>query len=206
MSFWDTLLGRHYEKHVKEHEDILKFSEIVVPFGALRNDNVLRKFYREGLFCFLLGQPNASMMIMVSCLERVLKMKYAEIEGKNPKLRLINLLDWLKEKQGDLGISDIDIPHGFRMLRNYVAHELKVTSESDAIEGIKYVSRLMNELYDYEEISKDYECGNCEEVTNFTIPKEDLVLGEEMFLYCESCDEDPELVGSSEKYKIIDLL
>jgi hypothetical protein len=146
MSILDVVLGRHYEKKAKENEKILKFSEVIIPFGAFDRDEVLRELYYEGVQCYLLGFSNASILVMVSCLERTIRRKCKEIEkGKTSNEKnLYQLLKWLEGHQRDLGIRDINIPHGFRLLRNIIAHEQKLINESDASEGIKYVSKIMN--------------------------------------------------------------
>lgn len=190
MSWVDDILGRHHEKKSKENTEILKFSRIVAPFEALDQDETLSTFYNEGLMCFLLGFPNASMMLMLSCLERTLKKKYHQVEKKEPELNLAGLLNWLESRQKDLEISTVDVPHGFRILRNYITHEYKVIEESDAIEGIKYVSKIMNELYPYEVIPIDHYCDVCEETTTHEVSTELLILGEGFVLYCENCPEE----------------
>ncbi len=204
MSFIDDILGRPYEKKAKENRDILKFNKVIVPFGAFSGAKVLRKLYREAVNCFLLGFPNASMLLMVSCLEKSLKKKYAEAEGKEPTMNLHDLLKWI-EKQKDIKINT-DIPHGFRLLRNYITHKQKLIEESDAAEGIKYISKLMNEIFKYENIPMTYSCGNCKKKSEYVVSKKHLILGGEFHLDCEFCREDDELIGSWRVYKVNELL
>lgn len=208
MSFLDDILGRRYEKKSKKNIEILKFSEIVAPFGALDEDKTLKHLYRESVECFLLGFPNASMFLMVSCLERALKLKYYQVEKKKPKLTLENLLKWLEEKE--LSISDIDIPHGFRILRNFIAHEQKLIRESDAAEGIKYISKIMNELLPFEYLPFEYDCNNCGKKTDYTVTHEFLILGKEFHLSCGTCKTvaapPAAYTPPSVTYKVIDLL
>ena len=40
--------------------------------------------YREAILAYLYGLPNASLPLVLKCLEVGLKIKYEEIEGKKP--------------------------------------------------------------------------------------------------------------------------
>lgn len=173
---WDSLITAFTER--LKH---LAYFRVLLPYNFYNLDLNYKILYLEGINTYLLGCPNASLPLMVRCLEISLKKKYSEIEKKEPEAELMNLLNWaekfLKEKK--------EIAHGFRILRNFI-HTQKLIKEQDALEAISHISSIINILYSLpDKTNLQVYCNNCKELHYYHINTIDCFIGNNMSLNCD---------------------
>jgi hypothetical protein len=108
-----------WEKFAKISDDRLShitYFRVVIPYGAYAIGEVVKHSFGEAYYAYLFGLPNSSVALSAKTLENSLKIKYREIEKKEPVgLRLAGLLEWAEKK---LNLSKGEVGHAIRLLRN----------------------------------------------------------------------------------------
>jgi len=179
ISGWEDFI-KAYDTRV----DHLSYFKVVMPYAFGAKSEEFKMLYREGVYAYLFGLPNASVPTMLHCLEIALKDKLKEVEMKdNPQeWGLYKLIEWgekyLKDKK--------DVAHGFRILRNLI-HERKVIKEKDALECINHVSEVINLLYDFDLVMLSVPCSQCKIRYSISINKDQYYLGAMVSIQCPKC-------------------
>jgi hypothetical protein len=149
--------------------------------AAIPNAEII---YREAIFAYLFGLPDASIPTTLRCLEIGLAKKYTDVTGQPPPQRLYDLIDWAERYLGNRK----QTAHGFRILRNLV-HEQSVLSEQDAIEAIRHITIVLNLLYPIliPFVKTNYACQNCKNPLQIDVPLQDNYLGNIFKPNCPHC-------------------
>jgi RNase P subunit RPR2 len=172
---WEPLI-----KNFKDRLNHLSYLKIVIPYKFFQINENCKQIYVEGLNAYLYGLPNASLPLILRCLEVGLKNKYSETkELKNFNLNnLINLAEGrLKDKK--------EIAHGFRILRNLI-HSEKLVTEQDVLEAIRHISNILNLIYKLPEYTElEVFCKNCNTKHHYRIETSQYYIGNNMLFGCD---------------------
>lgn len=180
-----TLKYSEWEPLIKNFRDRLyhlSYLKVIIPYKFFEINENCRTLYRESLYAYLYGLPNASLPLILRCLETGLRNKYKEVEKKNPeKLNLNNLIGWAENYLRDKK----EIAHGFRILRNLI-HSEKLILEQDVLEALRHISIILNLLY---ELPKDAKfkvfCKNCNIEHQYVIQTHQYYIGNSMLFGCD---------------------
>lgn len=173
---WDEVI-----KKFNERLSHTKYYKITLPFGFFEKSKNSQVLYREGLNCYLLGLPNASLPLIVRVLEIALKLKYEKVKNeKFPKSwKLVDLIDWAEEFLG----KKKELAQGFRILRN-VIHEETLIQEQVSLDAIRYISEIINLLYPFDSAHLPTVCPYCRHQGVAIFQIKDCFLGNNIQLQC----------------------
>lgn len=168
----------------KKRVGLLQYPKIPIPWGFLNLDKNMKLVYREGLLCYLHGLPNACIPSMVRVLEQSLEKKHEITVGKSSRrMSLEDLIDWADSFLDN----KTDTAHAFRMLRNYI-HTNNVVQEADALEAIRHISIIVNNLHPVELVDVfPTPCPKCGIAKRQKIDSKMTYLAQTHPLTCESC-------------------
>jgi hypothetical protein len=135
-------------------------------FAAIPNSEII---YREAVWAYLFGLPDASIPTSLRCLEMGLTNKHTIETGQPPpeNSKLFYLINWAEQYLGKRR----EIAHGFRLIRNLI-HEPSILSEQDAIEAIRHITIILNLLYPILTpfVITNYACQNCKNPLHINVP------------------------------------
>jgi len=176
-SKWEPLI-KDFEKRLNH----LSYLKVTIPYKFFKINKNYGQLYSESVYAYLYGLSNASLPLILRCLETGLRNKYREVEKENPKkLNLNNLIDWAENYLRDKK----EIAHGFRILRNLI-HSEKLISEQDVSEALRHISIILNLLY---ELPKDTKlkvfCKNCNTEHQYVIQTHQYYIGNNMLFECD---------------------
>lgn len=166
----------------------LSYAKIIVPYRYFQNVTNSKEVYSEGVYAYLYGLPNASLPLLLKCLEIGLTDKYKEMEKKDlPKnWTLYNIIEWskdvLKERK--------DLAHGFRLLRNLI-HTKELIKGQDVLESIRHISILLNLLFQLPDMTNlNVFCGYCNVEHSYQIKTERYYIGNNILFGCEKSQQN----------------
>lgn len=171
----------------RERFQQLSYTKTPLPWDFLMSRPNIQAIYRQSIYCYLFGLPDASFSTLIRVLELSLISKYETVEGKKPpnEMGLAKLIDWaelcLKE--------DAKLVHSFRLLRNFV-HTDKLIPEQDCLEGIRHVSMVLETLCPSRNIVMNTVCHLCHHAGIASVPSGEGYLGNKMYLHCDNCKQD----------------
>jgi len=171
-----------FQKTYEEQLAHLKYNKVTKPYAFFRDLPQSEDFYVEGVLAYLFGLPNASIPMIMRCLELGLKDKYKRTEGKDPPARLTDLIDWSEVILGRRK----ELAHGFRILRNMI-HGDTAAREQDASETIRHVTTILNLLYPFGTLTHSRQCGRCGFQDTYQHHAGELYLGNDIGLECTGC-------------------
>jgi len=185
-SEWEPLI-----KNFRDRLNHLSYLKVIIPYKFFKINENCRTLYTESLYAYLYGLPNASLPLILRCLETGLRNKYKELEKKNPKkLNLNDLIDWAENYLRDKR----EIAHGFRILRNLI-HSEKLISEQDVSEALRHISIILNLLY---ELPKDTKlkvfCKNCNTEHQYVIQTHQYYIGNSMLFGCNKFKQNTNVI------------
>jgi hypothetical protein len=170
----------------------LSYAKITIPYSYFKNVTNSKEVYNEGVYAYLYGLPNASLPLLLKCLELGLEDKYKEIEKKEPPKdwSLYNIIEWsekiLKERK--------DLVHGFRILRNLI-HTKELIREQDALESIRHISIILNSLFPPPDtIHLDVFCGYCNTTHPYQIKTEIYYIGNNVLFSCNKSMQNMNII------------
>lgn len=183
---WEPLI-----KNFKDRLNHLSYLKIIIPYKFFQINKNCRQLYIESLNAYLYGLPNASLPLILRCLEIGLKNKYSEIGKKETKkINLNGLIDWAKEHLKDKK----EIAHGFRILRNLV-HTEELVLEQDVLEAIRHISNILNLLYKLPEYTElEVFCKNCNAKHNYKIETIQYYIGNKMLFGCDKFKQNINII------------
>jgi len=138
---------------------------------------VISTFYKEAVQSYILGMPNSSVVMSLKTLELGLKCKL----GKKD-MRLFDLIKLLEEDRRYK-----DMAHGFRILRNLIAHEKVECKEQDALEALRHVSEILNRLFPFEKAFYTVTCNICNKRYEIEVKNDEFFLGNTIRTQCPKC-------------------
>ena len=137
----------------------ITYFRVIIPYGAYSIGEIVKHSFGESYYAYFFGLPNSSVALSAKMLENALKARYHEVEKAEPAgLKLAGLLDWAGK---NLNLSSGSVGHAIRLLRNELMHEERVVQETEALETLKHVSLVLNELYPYSNVSFPALCPTC---------------------------------------------
>jgi len=171
----------------KERMEHLAYFKAPIPYGLFKKSPEGKIYLIESMNAYLLGLPNASILLAFRSLTVGIKIKYIEIEGKSPeKDDPYKLIEWahsfLKDKK--------DIAHGFRILRNWIEHEEGTASEQDALEVLRHVSIILDILHPFEKTSKEIPCQYCGSKISLELYHDNIYFGKTLQVRCTNCKRE----------------
>jgi len=174
---WDE-----FAKKYNERLNHLAYLKIIIPIGFFDKIKNGREIYREGVSSYLFGLPNASIPMVLRCLEIGLKYKHKEVGGNGKPKNLHEFINWSESHLG----SKKELAHGFRILRNLI-HEEKIVKEQDIPECIRHISEILNILFPFESVSLSNNCTFCGNPYKAIVEKERYWLGNIIQILCNKC-------------------
>jgi hypothetical protein len=160
--------------------DALLYAKTPIPLRFLQVRNEYRILFAEGVTAQVCGLPNASLQLVMRCLELAIKWKYLEIEGTKPDMRFAQLIDWAERIIG----SGKETAHDFRRIRNYT-HSTDLVKEQDSLEAIRHVSHLLNAIFPLDDPTTiEVRCRICHDVHHYDWEKGGLLIGNKLNLIC----------------------
>ena len=182
-------LGRapfqQWEAYINMYNDRLgrlAYDRVVEPLDFYQKVKNAQKLYAEAIFAYLVGLEDASLPVTMRCLELGLKEYYRQVEKTEPSLTLFRLTEWVEKSIGNKK----ELAHGFRILRNLI-HEEKVIEEQDALEAIRHVTTILNDIFPFPEAIIYGACNFCNTSYNISIPLDQCYLGNTIVVQCNNC-------------------
>ena len=176
---WEPFIEKYDERSGQ-----VSYFKVTIPYGAYKKSDTAKLAFAEAYYAYAFGLPNSAISMAIKALENCLKVKYSEEEGKKPALKLVDLIDWSKEK---LSLTKGEVGHAIRLLRNEVMHEERTIEETEALQTIKHVSLLLNELYPFKYVKVSPQCRYCRNELSVTIGKNDAYIGYTTLVACGNC-------------------
>lgn len=176
---WKPVIEQ-YQKRFQQ----LTFAQIPLPVKFLQMSQTMRVIYRQSLYAYLFGLPDASLPALIRVLEQALKVKYDEVEGKKPSrdMDLAKLIDWAESYLKDKAL----IAHSFRRLRNFV-HTDNLVQEQDSLEGIRHVSIILESLFSSNQSLLSTVCSQCKSSNIASLVESQRMMGHNVPLVCSHC-------------------
>jgi len=171
-----------FKQAYEERGQHLRYNTVIAPHAFFGSAEGAWTIYREGVYAYLFGLPNASIPMVVRCLELGLKTRYRLDEGKEPPQTLEKCIDW---SEAHLGRKK-EVAHGFRILRNLI-HGDATAGEPDALEAIRHVTLILNELFPFENLELSRACDKCRQLNPYSIPASMVYWGNSIPLLCNAC-------------------
>jgi len=158
----------------------ISYLQIIIPSNLFEKSGDMKQVYSEAIHAYLCGIPNASLPLLLKCLEVGLRIKYREVEEKESDMNLFGLIEWseklLKERK--------EIAHGFRILRNLI-HEEKVVNERDIPEAIRHTSIILNDLFPLpSNVAINVFCNSCNQWHQYPILTTNNFIGNNVLFAC----------------------
>lgn len=174
---WETYINAYNDRTGR-----LAYDKVIEPLVFYEKVANGKKLHVEALLAYLVGLPNASLPVMMRCLEIGLKEHYRQTEKKEPSLTLYKLTEWAEQSIG----RKKELAHGFRILRNLI-HEEKVIEEQDALEAIRHMTSILNVVFPFVTATLPMTCSFCNSQHNVTIPSNDCYFGNTILVQCSNC-------------------
>jgi hypothetical protein len=146
----------------------------------------IQTIYRQGIYCYLFGLPDACLATLLGAFERSLKYSYESTEGKKPEneMDLAKLIDWAELYMK----KDADILHSIRLMRA-VVHTDTLIKEQDCIEAIRHVSTILERLQPSQNITINVVCHYCHTTGIAPVLEGQNYLGNKITLQCNHCGQ-----------------
>jgi hypothetical protein len=162
----------------------LAFTRTPFPWASLRIIPNIQTIYRQSVYCYLFGLPDACLPTLLRVLEQSLISKCETVEGKKPAdgFGLANLVDWAASFMK----KDVNVAHSFRLMRNLV-HTDTLIPEQDCIEAIRHVSTILEKLYPSQNIVISVVCHYCHTTGITGLLEGQNYLGNKITLQCNHC-------------------
>lgn len=178
---------RPIAKKFAERRSHIEHQKIIPPTGLFAKSPNAKIAFWEGIGSYSFGFPNASIPIVFKALEIGLKIKYKEVEGRDYKKQGIKgLINWAEDYLQDMK----ELAHGFRILRNSI-HQDKSLEEGDALDTIKYTSKIINALFPFTAGEIRWVCPYCNILyTGSIVDKKDYFIGSTVNRYCNTCKKE----------------
>jgi hypothetical protein len=174
-------------------------TKVVYPYNFSNVKKEFKLLYSEAVHSFLYGCPDAALSLAVRCLEQGLKhyldgnnIKEIHYKDKNNNKRIIKLsyarlFDLIQCDENP--VKDKDILQYLKSLRNYT-HEDKLVEDFHALEAIKHVTDVLNELFSFKTLTITVEqCRLCGENHSINIDPKDYFIGNRIILKCPNRSE-----------------
>jgi hypothetical protein len=154
------------------------------PWSSLKSNPNVHSIYRQSLYSYLFGLPDACLPTLSRVLELSLKSKYEAVEGKKPsnEMDLARLTDWAESYVKN----DSTVADSFRLMRNLV-HTDTFIQEQDCLEGIRHLSTILEKLQPSQNITLNVVCHYCKTTAMATVPEGQNYLGNKITRQCEHC-------------------
>lgn len=179
---WKPFMDQFRERYQQ-----LTFTKTPLPWDFLKSRPNIQTIYRQGIYCYLFGLPDASLPTLTRALELSLISKYDAGEGKKPpnEMGLAKLIDW-----AELYLKkDVKVADSFRLLRNFV-HTDKLVPEQDCLGAIKHVSMVLETLCPSANIVINTVCHFCHHAGIVSVLNGKGYLGNKLYLRCDNCKKD----------------
>ena len=174
-------------KYARSRVDKLAYFKVTPPFSMFKECNIPSSFYREAVQAYILGMPNASVVMSLKTLELGLKCRLGEKKK--------NLYNLIKNLEGEEQYKDL--AHGFRILRNLIVHDEKECKEQDAIEALRHVSEILNKLFPFKGVRYTITCNNCKTDYEIELDTDEFFLGNIIRTSCPKCKViNPLIIGT----------
>lgn len=171
----------------RERFEQLTYTKTPLPWGFLSTRPNIQAIYRQGIYCYLFGLPDASLATLLRVLELSLNSKYETVEGKKPpsEMGLVKLINWAESYLKE----DVRLADALRLLRNFV-HTDKLFQEQDCLEAIRHISMILEILSPSQNIVLNTVCHYCHQPGIASVPSGQGYLGNKMFLQCNGCKKN----------------
>ncbi len=158
-----------------------------LPWGFLKSRPNIQAIYRQGIYCYLFGLPDASLATLLRVLELSLIPKYETVEGKKPPIEMgiAELIDWAESSFK----KDVTLADAFEVLRNF-AHADQLFQDHDCLEAIRHISMILEILSPSQDIVLNTVCHHCHQPGIANVASGQGYLGNKMFLQCNGCKKD----------------
>jgi hypothetical protein len=168
----------------RERFEQLTHTKTPLPWAFLKSRPNIQAIYRQSIYCYLFGLPDASLPTLLRVLELSLVSKYETAERKRPPtdMGLARLIDWAETYLKE----NIKVAHAFRLLRNFV-HTDKLIQEQDCLEAIMHISTILEILSPSENITMNVVCHYCHQTGIASVLPGQGYLGNKMNLQCDNC-------------------
>jgi hypothetical protein len=171
----------------RERFELLTHTKTPLPWTFIQTRQNIRSIYRQGIYSYLFGLPDACLPTLLRVLELSLVSKYEAVETKKSSkdMELSNLINWaelyLKEHA--------EVAHAFTPLRNFV-HIDKLIQEPDCIEAITHISKVLSTLTPNQNIGMNVVCHYCHYPATASVPSGQDYLGNKILLQCNNCKKN----------------
>jgi hypothetical protein len=173
--------------------------KVVYPYSFSNIKVEFKLLYSEAIHSFLYGCPDAALSLAVRCLEQGLKhylnisnikeIHYKDKNGNKKSIRLIHAKLFHLIQCDENPVKDKDILQYLKSLRNYT-HEEKLVEDFHALEAIKHVTDVLNELLSFETLTITVEpCRLCGQNHSINIEPKDYFIGNRIKLKCPNRSE-----------------
>ncbi len=174
-------------------------TRVVYPHNFSNTKKEFKLLYSETIHSFLYGCPDAALSLAVRCLEQGLKhylnesnIKEIHYKDKNNNRRVIKLsyarlFDLIQCDENP--VKDKEILQYLKSLRNYT-HEDKLVEDFHALEAIRHVTDVLNELFSFKTLTITVEtCRLCGQKHSIDIDSKDYFIGNRIMLKCPNSSE-----------------
>jgi hypothetical protein len=174
-------------------------TKVVYPYNFSKLEEEFKLLYSEAIHSFLYGCPDAALSLSVRCLEQGLKhylkgqnIKEIHYNDKNNNRKRIKLSDarlFHLIQCDENPIKDKEILQYLKSLRNYT-HEDKLVEDFHALESIKHVTDVLNELFSFKTLTITVErCQLCGQKHSMNVNSKDYFIGNRIMLKCPNRSE-----------------
>jgi hypothetical protein len=174
---WETYINNYNDRLGR-----LAYDRVVEPLEFYQKIQNSQKLYAEAIFAYLVGLEDASLPVTMRCLELGLKEHFRQVENAEPSMTSYRLIEWAEKSIGNKK----ELAHGFRILRNLI-HEEKVIEEQDALEAIRHVTMILNNIFPFSNAIISGACNFCNTTYNLSIPLDQCYLGNTIVVQCNKC-------------------
>ncbi len=171
----------------RERFEQLAYTKTPLPWGFLSTRPIIQANYRQSIYCYLFGLPDAGMTTLLRVLQLSLISKYESAEGKKPPSEMViaKIIDWAESYFKEDG----KLADAFRLLRNFV-HTDKLFQDQDCLGAIRHISMILEILSPSQNIVLNTVCHYCHQPGIASVSGGQGYLGNKIFLQCNNCKKD----------------
>ena len=160
-------------------------SKIPLPWASLRHSPTIQSIFRQSIYCYLFGLPDACISALCEVLELALARKFEDFEGKKTPVdhELSKLLDWAQ-----ISLKEDTEAHSINFIRSIIRSH-KLVQDQECLEAIKQVAMILEKLYPSQDIIINVACHYCKQAASTQISLDEGYLANKITLKCDKCGQ-----------------
>ena len=157
-----------------------------LPWAFLKTSQNIQAIYRQSVYCYLFGLPDACLPTLLRVLDLSLLSMYETAERKKPLMEIgpVKLMDWAEVHLK----KDVKVAQSFSMLKNFLRTD-NLIQEQDCLEAIRHVSLIMETFCISQNIVINVVCHYCRQAGEASVLNGQGYLGNKMALQCSNCNQ-----------------